>query len=114
MTAPLDTTNRAQPDRTYYFVGGPTEGHEEAFFRRLSEVGGLPPGWQIYPHASGDGRALHVVQVVDEDAILTHLAQFAPFYERGPIVQVATQTRSPQNQDATKAVTAGRAREGAT
>jgi len=114
VSAPEDTANEAQPGRTYYFVGGPTAGHEEAFFRRLAEVGGLPPGWQIYPHASGDGRALHVVQVVDEDAIVTHLAQFAPFYERGPIVQVASQTRSPQNQDATKAVIASRARKGAT
>ena len=114
MTAPVDTTNRAQPPRTYYFVGGPTEGHEDAFFRRLTEAGGLPPGWQIYPHVSGDGRVLHVVEVVDEDAILANLAQFAPFYERGPIVEVATQKRPPQERDATEAVTASRAVEGAT
>ena len=112
MTTPVDTTDRAQPGRTYYFVGGPTEGHEEAFFRRLTEVGGLPAGWQIYPHASGDGRALHVVEVVDEKAVLTHLAQFAPFYERGPIVEVAAQPRLPGAEEA-PTVIAGRAREGA-
>jgi hypothetical protein len=37
--------------RTYYFVGGPAHGHEDSFFRRLA------------PHANGDGRALHVVEV---------------------------------------------------
>jgi hypothetical protein len=113
MTAPDDTAHGGQPGRTYYFVGGPTEGHGDAFFRRLAEIGGSPQGWKIYPHASGDGRALHVVEVVDEDAILTHLAQFAPFYERGPIVEIATQTQSPQAEEA-PAVIAGRAREGAT
>lgn len=114
MTPPVDTSNRMQPGRTYYFVGGPTEGHEDAFFRRLGEVGGLPPGWQIYPHASGDGRALHVVQAVDEDAIVTHLAQFAPFYERGAIVEVATQPPSPHAHESTETVIASRARKGAT
>lgn len=114
MTAPDDTANGAHPGRTYYFVGGPTAGHEEAFFRRLAEVGGLPPGWQIYPHASGDGRALHVVEVADEDAIVTHLAQFAPFYERGPITEVAPQAPSPEAHESTETVIASRAREGAT
>ena len=78
---------------TFYFVGGPTEGNQGAFFRRLAEVGGPPPGWQTYPHASGDGRALHLVQVDGKDAILAHLAQFDPIYERGPIVEVVSPER---------------------
>jgi hypothetical protein len=74
--------------KTYYFVGGPIEGQADAFRRRLAEVGGAPPGWQIYPHASGDGQALHVVASDTEASILAHLAQFDPIYERGPIVEV--------------------------
>jgi len=75
--------------KTYYFVGGPTQGNEDAFFRRLTEVGGLPSGWRIYPHAAGDGRALHVVEVDGDESILAHLAHFGSIYERGPIVEVA-------------------------
>jgi len=75
--------------RTYYFVGGPTQGHEDSFFRRLAEIGGAPPDWQIYPHANGDGRALHVVEAASEAPIVAHLAQFEKIYERGPIVEVA-------------------------
>jgi hypothetical protein len=29
--------------RLFYFVGGPTDGHCEAFLRRLAEAGGSPP-----------------------------------------------------------------------
>ena len=47
--------------KTFYFTGGPTPSHEEAFFRRLGEKGGPPTGWRIYPHASGDRRALERV-----------------------------------------------------
>jgi hypothetical protein len=74
--------------RTYYFVGGPIKGQTEAFLARLAEVGGAPPGWQIYPHASGDGQALHVATADSEEPILAHLAQFDPIYACGPIVEV--------------------------
>jgi hypothetical protein len=74
--------------RTFYFVGGPIDGQGEAFRRRLAQVGGSPPGWQIYPHASGDGRALHVVSTEAEEAIEAHLANFDPIYMHGPIVEV--------------------------
>ena len=74
--------------RLYYFVGGPIEGQLDAFGRRLAEVGGSPPDWQIYPHASGDGQALHVVPADTEESILAHLAQFDPIYRRGPIIEV--------------------------
>jgi hypothetical protein len=79
--------------KTFYFVGGPTEGHQDDFFRRLTEIGGLPPGWRIYPHATGDGRALHLAQADGEEAIVAHLALFDPIYERGPIVEVAPRDR---------------------
>jgi hypothetical protein len=55
--------------RTFYFVGGPTPGHGEAFFRRLEAAGGPPPGWRIYPHARGDGKALHIVRAESDDSI---------------------------------------------
>jgi hypothetical protein len=74
--------------RTFYFVGGPIEGQREAFLRRLSEIGGSPPGWRIYPHADRDGHALHVVETDAEASILAHLASFDSIYERGPIVEV--------------------------
>jgi hypothetical protein len=76
--------------KTYYFVGGPIEGQLDVFLARLAGVGGSPPGWRIYPHASGNGRALHVVTADCEEAILAHLAQFEPIYERGPIVEVVS------------------------
>jgi hypothetical protein len=66
---------------TYYFVGGPMSGHADEFFTRLAAAGGTPAGWQVSPHASGDGKALHVVRVDSEDAIAAHLAQFADIYE---------------------------------
>jgi hypothetical protein len=74
--------------RTFYFVGGPIAGQEEAFRRRLDEVGGSPPGWQIFPHASGDGQALHVVTTDAEESIAAHLANLDPIYTHGPIVEV--------------------------
>ena len=74
--------------RLYYFVGGPTPGHKAEFGRRLAEIGGSPPGWQIYPLADGSGKALHLVATEGEHAIEEHLASFAPAYERGPIVEV--------------------------
>jgi hypothetical protein len=74
--------------RLFYFVGGPVEGQQDAFFRRLAEVGGSPPGWRLYPHVDQDGRALHLVDANGEEEIEAHLAHFGPIYERGPIVEV--------------------------
>lgn len=74
--------------RTFYFVGGPLPGHADEFFRRLDLAGGPPPTWQIYPHASGDGKALHVIRAEAEDAIATHLAQFADIYEASAPTEV--------------------------
>jgi hypothetical protein len=78
--------------RTFYFVGGPINGQREAFLRRLSDIGGSPPGWRIYPHANRDGQALHVVETDSEASILAHLAKFDPIYERRPIVEVMSGT----------------------
>jgi hypothetical protein len=78
--------------RLFYFVGGPIEGQQDMFFRRLSEVGGSPPGWRLYPHVSADGRALHLVEANDEGEIGAHLARFGPIYERGPIVEVVARS----------------------
>ena len=75
----------------FYFVGGPVAGQEEAFFRRLTEVGGSPATWRIYPHARGDGQALHVVEADGAAAIEAHLATFVPIYRRGPIIEIAVQ-----------------------
>jgi hypothetical protein len=72
----------------FYFVGGPVEGQQDAFFKRLAEVGGSPRGWRLYPHMGQDGRALHLVEAHSEDEIDAHLAQFGPLYERGPIFEV--------------------------
>ena len=80
---------------TYYFVGGPIAGQQHAFLERLVQIGGVPGGWVVFPHATGDGRALHLVEVEKEDDILAHLAQFGPIYEHGPIVEVAAPTVSP-------------------
>lgn len=74
--------------KTFYFIGGPVQGQQAAFFRRLAEVGGSPHGWQLYPHVGDDGRALHIVEASDEGEIGTHLGQFGSIYERGPIVEV--------------------------
>ena len=74
--------------KTYYFVGGPLLGKEEAFFTRLKALGGLPPGWQIYPHASGDGNALHIVTAVSPTDITAHLDHFTEIYQYGPVIEV--------------------------
>jgi hypothetical protein len=74
--------------RTFYFVGGPTAGTAAEFFRRLDMLGGPPPGWQLYPHANEDGKALHIVRVANEDAITAHLAHFSDIYEATPPTEV--------------------------
>ncbi|HET9552867.1 MAG TPA: hypothetical protein VFP50_07855 [Anaeromyxobacteraceae bacterium] len=73
---------------TYYFVGGPLPGRMDEFRRRLAAAGGPPTGWQILPHASGDGRALHVVRAESPEAILRHLAHFDGIYAHDAIVEV--------------------------
>ena len=79
--------------KTFYFVGGPVGGQRKRFRPRLAEIGGSPPGWQIYPHANGDGQALHVVTTDAEESIEAHLANFGPIYARGPIVEVVPRPR---------------------
>jgi hypothetical protein len=83
----------------FYFVGGPTPGHAEEFFEGLAAAGGTPVGWQIAPHASGDGKALHIVRVDSADAIAAHLAQFADIYEATPPVELVD-TRNGQTEEA--------------
>jgi hypothetical protein len=80
--------------RLFYFVGGPTAGNEEAFERRLAEMGGPPPGWQVYPFADGSGQALHLVSTDAESAIDAHLANFATHYDRGPVIELVAGGRS--------------------
>ena len=74
--------------RTYYFIGGPTPGNQETFFCRLEAAGGLPSGWSIYPHTTGDGKALHIARVESADAIAAHLALFADIYQSTEPVEV--------------------------
>jgi hypothetical protein len=73
---------------TYYFVGGPLPGRMDEFRRRLDGAGGPPAGWRILAHASGDGRALHLVEADSREAILRHLALFEGIYACGEIVEV--------------------------
>lgn len=74
--------------RRYYFVGGPLPGQMNEFRRRLGEAGGPPPGWLVLPHASGDGRALHVVQEESLESVQRHLARFDGIYAHDEIVEV--------------------------
>jgi hypothetical protein len=69
-------------------VGDRRGAREAEFGRRLAEIGGAPPGWQIYPLADGSGQALHLVAADDERAIDEHLAHFAPGYARGSIAEL--------------------------
>lgn len=85
------------PVKLFYFVGGPAVGQQDAFFRRLAEVGGSPPGWRLYPHVGQDGKALHLVEAAGAEEIDAHLAQFGPIYERGPIVEVVLGDRLAQD-----------------
>jgi hypothetical protein len=74
--------------KLWYFVGGPLAGRMEEFRARLAAAGGPPKGWTLYPHASGDGLALHVVRADSRESILRHLALFEGIYGRGEIVEV--------------------------
>jgi hypothetical protein len=78
--------------RSFYFVGGPRPGREAEFFRRLNEIGGPPPGWQILRHATGD-RALHLVAADSEADIVAHLEEFGDGYEHDAIVEVLSSPR---------------------
>lgn len=82
--------------RTFYFVGGPTPGNTDAFFRRLAEAGGPLPGWRIWPHADGGGRALHVVPAETVADIEAHLARFADLYEATPPVEIVERGSAPR------------------
>ena len=72
----------------YYFVCGPPPGKAEEFFRRLTAAGGPPSGWRIYPHASHDGQALHIVEAASRAEITSHLGLFAGLYECGEIIEI--------------------------
>ena len=74
--------------KTFYFVGGPKPGWAEEFFRRLARIGGTPGNWLIYPHVTGDGKALHVASVESLENILDHLQHFQDIYEHSDIVEV--------------------------
>jgi hypothetical protein len=74
--------------KIFYFVGGPKPGQAEEFFRRLKQIGGIPSGWRIYPHASNDGKALHLVEVKSQDEIVHHLEHFHDIYECSEIVEI--------------------------
>jgi hypothetical protein len=73
---------------TYYFVGGPRPGCMEEFRARLQTAGGPPRGWLVLPHASGDGRALHVVEAESLQDVVRHLAAFDGIYAHDEIVEV--------------------------
>jgi len=74
--------------KTYYFVGGPPPDRMQEFRARLAAAGGPPPGWLLLPHASRDGKALHVVQAESPEAVLRHLAHFDGIYSHGEIIEV--------------------------
>jgi hypothetical protein len=81
--------------KLFYFVGGPPPDQQRAFLARLAELGGPPPGWRIYPHASGNGQALHLVETDDVASIPAHLTAFGPAYGHEPIVEVIDPGRPP-------------------
>jgi hypothetical protein len=81
--------------RIFYFVGGPTPGNAGEFFQKLAQAGGPPPGWRIYPHASGDGKALHVIEAEAEDPIIAHLARFADIYEATVLTEIVESPSRP-------------------
>ena len=74
--------------KLYYFVGGPLPGQMDEFRRRLERIGGSPAGWTIYPHASGDGKALHLVEAGSPQEIQDHLQHFSDIYEHSPIMEI--------------------------
>lgn len=75
--------------KRYYFVGGPKPDHVDEFFQRLQQLGGSPNGWQVFPHASGDGKALHLITAKTEKEILEHLQHFNDIYEHTDIIEIS-------------------------
>ncbi|HSL42373.1 MAG TPA: hypothetical protein VK897_03005 [Anaerolineales bacterium] len=76
--------------KIFYFGGGPKPGYTEEFFQRLAQIGGSPVGWQIYPHAAEDGKALHIVNTDAVQIILDHLQHFDGTYEHSDIIEIRT------------------------
>ncbi len=74
--------------KKFYFVGGPKQDRLEEFFTRLQTLGGSPSGWEIYPHANNDGKALHVIAATQIDDVLAHLIHFDDIYDRGNIIEI--------------------------
>jgi hypothetical protein len=74
--------------KKFYFVGGPKAGQAEEFFRRLNQIGGIPSGWCLYPHADSSGKALHLLDAESEEGIIDHLRHFQDIYERSEIVEI--------------------------
>lgn len=72
----------------FYVVGGPRPGERDAFFSRLAEIGGTPPGWMLYPHADESGQALHIVEAPSAYAVHAHLDALGASYEHGPVVEI--------------------------
>jgi len=72
----------------YYFVGGPREDHIEEFFKLLKEKGGPPENWTVYPHANGDGKALHIIDGATREEVLEHLSSFMDIYEMSELIEV--------------------------
>jgi hypothetical protein len=89
---------RRPPLRTFYFVGGPTPGHADVFFRRLEAAGGPPSGWRIYPYACGDGKALHIVRAESDESINAHLAQFTDVYVATPPIELVDANSFPDER----------------
>jgi hypothetical protein len=48
----------------------------------------------VYPFADRSGQALHLVSADAESAVDAHLANFAPDYERGPVIELVAGRRS--------------------
>lgn len=79
--------------KLFYFVGGPREAQLKEFRRRLQSIGGTPPTWTIYPHASADGNALHVVRADSMEEITAHLQHFAGIYDHSQIIEIQERGR---------------------
>jgi len=74
--------------KKYYFIGGPKEEHMAEFFRLLTEKGGPPENWAVYPHANGDGKALHIIEGASVEDVLEHMSSFRDMYEMSDIIEL--------------------------
>jgi hypothetical protein len=59
----------------------------------LTEVGGTPQGWKLFPHRKVDGKALHIVQAESPKGILSHLDHISDIYEREEIIKIQNPDR---------------------